>query len=157
MSYTAEHGETSATYRPLAEAPLVDGPNWSMRFIASDDLTQRQFGFFIREMRSRAGGPAPHFHRTFSESFYVLEGTIRFFDGDRWVEGSKGDFLYVPAGGIHAFNHDSDADASMVILFAPGTARENFFREAAEIRASGRELTPEEWTQFYARHDQYMV
>ena len=45
----------------------------------------------------------------------------------------------------------------MLILFAPGAPRERYFEELAEIGASGRELTPEEWADVYARHDQTMV
>jgi hypothetical protein len=55
-----------------------------------------------------------------------------------------GRLLYVPEGGIHAFRNDGDAVARMLILFAPGIARERFFTEIAEIHASGRSLTTEE-------------
>ena len=34
---------------------------------------------------------------------------------------------------------------------------ERFFEEMAEVGNSGRTLTPEEWTDLYARHDQFMV
>ena len=33
----------------------------------------------------------------------------------------------------------------MLILFAPGAARERYFIELEEIRQSGRSLTPDEW------------
>ena len=46
---------------------------------------------------------------------------------------------------------------SILILFAPGTPREAFFGELAEIIASGRQLSEEELATFYRRHDQYMV
>jgi hypothetical protein len=36
-------------------------------------------------------------------------------------------------------------------------AREQFFLEMAELRRSGRTLTPEEMTALYARHDQVMA
>jgi quercetin dioxygenase-like cupin family protein len=108
-------------------------------------------------MHPHAGGPDAHFHRTFSESFYILEGIVRLYDGRDWVEAGAGDFLYVPKGGIHAFSAASDQPASMLILFAPGEARERYFQEVEEIRASGRKLTDDEWTELYARHDQYMV
>lgn len=36
-------------------------------------------------MRAKAGGPKTHFHKTISESFYILDGTVRFFDGPRWI------------------------------------------------------------------------
>jgi hypothetical protein len=45
----------------------------------------------------------------------------------------------------------------MLILFAPAPPREEYFRELAEIGESGRTLSPQEWTELYARHDQYMV
>ena len=38
---------------------------------------------------------------------------------------------------------------------APGTPRERYFAEVAEIDASGRTLSYDEWTELYARHDQY--
>jgi quercetin dioxygenase-like cupin family protein len=108
-------------------------------------------------MAPGAPGAQAHFHRTFSESFYVLAGTVRLHDGNEWFAAAAGDFLYVPEGGLHAFRNDSDEPASMLILFAPGFAREEYFQELAGIRASGRTLSPEEWTDLYARHDQYMA
>ena len=49
---------------------------------------------------SRAvAGPGPHFHRTMSESFFVLTGTVLIYDGTAWVETHPGDFTFVPEGG----------------------------------------------------------
>jgi hypothetical protein len=62
----------------------------------------------------------------------------------------------VPPGGIHAFSNPEGA-ASMLILFAPGAPRESYFEELAEIAAHGRQLSKEEWTNLYRRHDQYMI
>ncbi|WP_327086661.1 cupin domain-containing protein [Nonomuraea sp. NBC_01738] len=80
-----------------------------------------------------------------------------FFNGEKWHEGRPGDFLYVPLGGVHAFRNESGAPASMLLLFTPGAPREAYFEELAEISASGRTLSPEEWDELYLRHDQYMV
>lgn len=106
-------------------------------------------------MPPRSGGPGAHFHKTFSESFYVMSGTVRLYDGESWVNATNGDFLYVPEGGVHAFRNDGGEPASMLILFAPGAAREAYFRELAEIDAAGRQLSEDEWTALFARHDQY--
>ncbi len=157
MSYEGGDGEVSATYRRATTIPGTGGPSGSMLFVAPGSTTRRQFGLFRRDMKPNSGGPGPHIHRTFSESFYVLRGTVRFYDGETWVEATAGDFLYVPKGGIHAFDHDSDRSASMLILFAPGAARERYFMELDEIRRSGRQLSDAEWTELMARHDQYMV
>jgi len=55
---------------------------------------------------------------------------------------------------VHGFRNDADEPASMMILFAPGIARERYFEELAEIRRDGAELSEQEWAEFFARHDQ---
>jgi len=45
----------------------------------------------------------------------------------------------------------------MLILFAPGAPREGYFEELAEIAASGRQLTDEEWLELGRRHDNYFI
>lgn len=92
-----------------------------------------------------------------TESFYILSGTVRLHDGTGWRDAAPGDFLFVPEGGVHAFRNESGEPASMLLLFTPGAPREGYFEELAEIAATGRELSDEEWTEFYHRHDQYMV
>jgi hypothetical protein len=57
-----------------------------------------------------------------------------------------------PEGGAHAFRNDSDESASMLVLFAPGAPREKYFGELADIAATGRQLSEQEWTDLCARH-----
>ena len=73
------------------------------------------------------------------------------------MQATAGDFLYVPEGGIHAFQNAGQDPASMLILFAPGIPREEYFEALAEIGATGREVSDDDWTELYARHDQFMV
>jgi uncharacterized RmlC-like cupin family protein len=157
MSYLGASGEVSAVWRPRADIPTLVRPRSSVAFAAPGSVTNGQYGLFRWEMVPNAGGPDAHFHRTFSEAFYILEGTVHLSNGVDWVEAGAGDFLYVPEGGIHAFANRTDAPATMLILFAPGIPRERFFEELAEIDRSGRTLSPEEWTELYARHDQVMA
>jgi mannose-6-phosphate isomerase-like protein (cupin superfamily) len=158
MSYAGEGGEASAVHVAAdGSSTVVMRSGTVCRFVARGSLTGGRFGLFRWEMTPDSGGPAAHFHRTFSESFYVLSGAVRLFDGRSWLDATAGDFLYVPDGGIHGFRNDSGAAASMLILFAPGAPRERYFEEIAEIGASGRVPTPEEWAELYARHDQTMV
>ena len=105
-------------------------------------------------MAAAQGGPEPHFHRTISESFYVLTGTIRLYDGKEWIDGKPDDFLFVPEGGIHAFRNESGEPAAMLILFAPGAPREAYFETTARL-ARGLKMTDEEKAAFYLRHDTY--
>jgi quercetin dioxygenase-like cupin family protein len=154
MTFT---GETSARYRPVDTPPELVRPTVTSKFLATGATTDGHFGLFQWDMLPQAGGPGAHYHKTFSESFYVLDGKVRLYDGANWVTAVKGDYLYVPPNGVHAFRNDSDDPASMLILFAPGAPRERYFLGIAEIAASGRQLSEEERTAFLAEHDQYMV
>lgn len=158
MTFTQDAGEVSASFRPVAD---VDGLTMKSgtraRFVAPGSATRGQFGIFEWNMPAASGGASPHFHKTFSESFYIISGTVGLYDGARWVSASAGDFLYVPEGGVHGFSNDADSPASMLIIFAPGAPRERYFQEVAENAAAGRVLTDEEWVDLFTRHDQYPV
>ncbi|MBV1853708.1 cupin domain-containing protein [Catellatospora tritici] len=127
------------------------------RFVAPGAATQGRFGLFEWVSAPRTGGTDAHLHKTFSESFYVTAGAVTIYDGARWVTARSGDFLHVPEGVAHGFRNDTDEPASMLVLFAPAPPREEYFRELAEIGASGRTLSEGEWVELWARHDQYQV
>lgn len=90
-----------------------------------------------------------------TESFFVLSGTVRLYD-ERWIDGVPGDYLYVPEGGIHAFRNESGEPASLLLMFAPGAPREDYFETLARL-AEGLVLNDEERTEFYLRHDTYWL
>ena len=92
-----------------------------------------------------------------SEAFHVLHAAVSLYDGRAWLDAGPGDFLHVPPGGVHAFRNSAGA-ASMLILFAPGAPRERYFEELAALTPADRgRMTHQEWTDLYARHDQFIV
>ena len=154
--YTGDAGEVSALYRPGDTTPeLLYSSGGAASYLATGASTNGTFGLYRWDMAAKPNGPSPHFHKTISESFFILSGTVRLFNGEKWLDTKPGDFLYVPEGGIHAFRNESGEPASMLILFAPGAPREPYFETLAEVGAGDRKLTPEEWEEFYLRHDTY--
>ena len=67
------------------------------------------------------------------------------------MTAGSGDFLYVPEGGVHGFR-GSDG-ASMLLTFAPGGPRKDYF----ETLARGEEMGEEERSAFMLRHDTFWV
>lgn len=156
--YLGENGETSGTLRLADTGPdLAMATGTRVHYLGTGGSTNGAFGLYRWEMGPRPGGAGGHFHRTITESFYVLSGTVQLYDGVKWADGRPGDFLHVPEGGVHGFRNESGEPASMLVLFTPGAPREAYFEELADISNSGRELTPEEWTELWLRHDQYAV
>ena len=151
--YLGDTGEASAVLRPASAPPELDQRTTLASYLATGDSTGGKFGLYRWDFKGPRSGPDAHFHRSISESFFVLSGTVRLYDGKRWVDGTPGDFLYVPEGGIHGFRNESGEPASMLILFAPGAPREDYFERVATTG----EMSEEERTEFFLRHDTFWV
>lgn len=155
--YLGETGAVSARFRSVDHpAELRNTSGGGAHYLATGATTDGQFGLYRWDMGPGPSGPDAHFHRTISESFYVLSGTVRLYDGQSWRDGAPGDFLFVPEGGVHAFRNESGEPASMLILFAPGAPREDYFETLADP-ARRDAMDDEQRAAFFVRHDTYWV
>lgn len=152
--YLGDGGEVNATYRAADSPPdLVFESGTTVHYLATGSTTHGLFGLFRWEMAAGPGGARPHFHRGFTESFFVLDGTVQLYDGRRWLDAGAGAFVHVPEGGIHGFRNESDAPVSMLIHFAPGAPRERYFENIRNIAS----LSDEAQAEFFNEHDNHLV
>lgn len=152
--YLGEDGEINAKFRSAdTPAELTAGSGNRTRYLATQASTGGEFGLYRIDMGPGSPGPSTHFHRSISESFFILSGTMRLFGGEEWITARSGDFLHVPVGGLHAFRNESDEPASMLLLFSPGAPREEYFEKVAEMAQRGGE----EFRDFLVRHDSFFV
>lgn len=155
--YDGKSGEVSATIRAGSSEPELVYPNGNrVHYLATGESTGGLFGLYRWEFSGAPGGPGPHFHRSIAESFYIISGAVRVYDGRQWVTATPGDFVHVPPGGIHGFGNESGESASMLLHFAPGAPREAYFEGLARL-ANGEEWTPEQYDEFMAEHDNVWV
>jgi mannose-6-phosphate isomerase-like protein (cupin superfamily) len=152
--YHGESGELSATYRPTGTAPEWTYANGNtVHYLATGASTNGQFGLYRWVMGPQLSGPDPHFHRSISESFFILSGSVRIYDGRRWIDTEPGDFVHVPEGGVHAFRNESGAPAEMLLHFAPGAPREAYFEGLPELK----NMTDDERAAFMLEHDTFWL
>jgi mannose-6-phosphate isomerase-like protein (cupin superfamily) len=151
--YLGDKGEISAVFRSADTAPDLTTGKSDYHYLATSASTGGEFGLYRVNMGPKAGGPSTHFHKTISESFFILSGTLRLFNGEEWIDGTAGDFLYVPVGGLHAFRNESDEPVSMLLLFSPGAPREEYFEKLGEML----QRSSEELAEFLVRHDSYFT
>jgi mannose-6-phosphate isomerase-like protein (cupin superfamily) len=152
--YLGESGEATARLVPATTLPVIQNmPRQNTAYLATGADTGGHFGLYRWDFGTARSGPDPHFHRTITESFYVLSGVVSFHDGESWSDHGTGDFLFVPEGGIHGFRNNSGEPASMLILFTPGAPREEYF----EVLAERRTMTPEERAEFMLKHDTFWL
>jgi mannose-6-phosphate isomerase-like protein (cupin superfamily) len=155
--YHGESGEVSAVLRPANVEPDLKVGTSAATYIMKGEATGGKYGLYRWDMAPGTPGAAPHFHRTLSEAFFVLAGTVGLWDGEKWFDGKPGDFFYVPEGGLHGFRNSSSEAASILILFSPGAPREPYFEGLADRVLGKRTFTPEEFAEFCEAHDNLFV
>ena len=75
------------------------------------------------------GGPGPHSHAAFQESFYVIEGEVVVKTKEQTYTARKGGFACVPLGGVvHDFKNHTDTVAHLLCIVVPA-GLEAFFQE----------------------------
>jgi len=78
------------------------------------------------------GGPGPHSHAGFEESFYVIEGEIEVKSEVSTYIAKKGSFVEIPKGGIvHCFKNKSKETAHILCYVVP-SGLEEFFLEIGQ-------------------------
>jgi quercetin dioxygenase-like cupin family protein len=88
------------------------------------------------------GGPGPHAHANFQESFYVIEGEIEVKSEGATYTAKKGSFVSIPKGGmVHCFKNKTNETAHLLCVVVP-SGLEAFFMEIGQPVAPGAFLAP---------------
>ena len=88
------------------------------------------------------GGPGPHSHASFYESFYVVEGEVEVNSEAGTFIAKKGAFVTIPKGGIvHDFKNKTNENAVLICTVVPA-GLEAFFKEIGKPVAIGEFLPP---------------
>ena len=88
------------------------------------------------------GGPGPHAHAKFQESFHVLEGEVEIKTEAGTYVASKGAFVNIPLGGlVHCFKNETEDLAHLWCVVVPA-GLEQFFEEIAQPSPFGTFTEP---------------
>lgn len=114
---------------PLFAAPGEGRATWfqpnRMTVKATTETTGGAFGL-LESWVAAGSSPPLHVHHREDESFWVLEGRVRFRCGDEEFVGEPGAFVFLPRDVPHTFIVEGDAPARLLTLLTPGGG-EGFF------------------------------
>ena len=111
------------------EAELLDGdPNGTITLLADPDATGGRLTSNRSTFRNGADGAPPHYHNDSAELFFVISGSLQVLVGEQVTTLEEGDLLVVPPGVAHGFAAAPRADADVLFVFTPGTARFDYYR-----------------------------
>jgi quercetin dioxygenase-like cupin family protein len=123
------------------DGPSVSIAGGSYRIVISGDQTNGAFAV-IEMLVPPGGGPGPHAHPDFQESFYVLEGEIELKTKEKTVTAGKDAFVSIPPGGmVHSFKNKTENTARLLCTVVPA-GLDAFFLEAGQPVQPGTFLPP---------------
>ena len=74
--YTGQGGEVSARLVPADNEPAATYPGGNrVTYLSRGEQTGGTYGLYRWDFAEQESGPGAHFHRTITESFYVLGGS----------------------------------------------------------------------------------
>ncbi len=81
-TYLGDHPEATAWLRrPEEPAEITDSTGGTCEYLATGEQTAGRFGLYRWTFGDAESGPDPHFHRSISEQFYILDGEVRLYNG----------------------------------------------------------------------------
>jgi mannose-6-phosphate isomerase-like protein (cupin superfamily) len=115
------------TRKPIFLAPDAgrDYPMGRIRALFKADGSETGHAYSISEwwLEPNTKGPGAHAHEE-DDVFFVIEGTMSFLLGERWVDAPRGSFVLAPAGMTHDFENRSDTRAGVLNFSCPGDFEE---------------------------------
>lgn len=80
------------------------------------------------EFAAGSTGAPPHFHSAGAEMFFVIDGTFEVLAHDKIHTLHAGDVMVIPPGVHHAFGPAPLSSADVLVVFAPGRERFDYYR-----------------------------
>ena len=116
------------------EGATIQGPaGGPLTFKARGEQTNGALTLF-ENVIAPGDGPPLHTHVDEDESWYVLQGALRFRLGEEIADAPAGSFVFVARGTPHCFQNAGTEPARIIVMFTP-SGMERFFDRFATLPA----------------------
>jgi quercetin dioxygenase-like cupin family protein len=91
---------------------------------------------------TKEGEPPWHVHHGVDEAFYILDGEMTVYVGNKAMKGKPGDVIFAPKDVPHTYTVDSPGHARVLLIFSPA-GFEDFVRATSVLATSHFPPPPE--------------
>lgn len=127
--------QSSAKVIEAGKGEILSVAGGSYRIMVSGSETNGDYAT-IEMTVPPGGGPGPHEHAGFHETFFVLEGEVEIKTENGTYTATAGSYAAIPKGGIvHCFKNKTDQVARLLCTVVPA-GLEAFFIEIAQATES---------------------
>ncbi len=119
-------------------AELIDFGSFTVNFLRDKHDTEGGLDVFELTTQPKGRMPVPHYHDTWDETVYGIEGVTTYvIDGvDHHV--GPGESAFVPRKIVHGFDNRTDEIAKCLCILTPGVLGPEYFRELAAVIRAGK-------------------
>jgi quercetin dioxygenase-like cupin family protein len=107
------------------------------------EQTENEWAFIEQTIEPHCPPPPVHKHLNFSESLYLLSGSLTVQLEEEKILVEAGTFILVPKGVYHSFWNESSEPTKFLIFFHPA-GFENFYKEWVELRNQEKTWPPKD-------------
>jgi quercetin dioxygenase-like cupin family protein len=108
-----------------------------IRFLRSKEDTGGSLDVFEMTVEPQARMPVPHYHESWDETVYGLNGVITFQIDGHDTKIGPGETAFIKRGVVHGFRNDAREPAECLCILSPGILGPLYFREMAALSADG--------------------
>jgi len=108
-----------------------------VRFLLESKETGGQLAMFEFAVPAGAKAPMPHYHESYDETIYGLEGIMTFTVDGKPTEIARGETCFIPRGVVHGFNNLKSSSAKALAVVTPALIGPAYFKEMAALVSSG--------------------
>src|SRR3954447_1363781 len=108
-----------------------------LEFLHSKDDTENSLDMFRMTVQPNARMPVPHYHESWDETVYGLNGTLTFRVDGQDIAVGPGQSLFIKRGIVHGFTNETREPATCLSVLTPGVLGAAYFREVAALFAAG--------------------
>ena len=118
--------------RTREDAPALEMLGVRIRFLVSADETAGAWSLLEYTAPASFAGPAPHYHGSTTELFYVLEGNLTLEANGTSQVLTPGGLALVPPAVTHRFSNPAPEPCRFLIQLSPAGV-EGYFAEMAKL------------------------
>jgi quercetin dioxygenase-like cupin family protein len=123
----------------------------TLNFLQSKDETGGSLDMFEMIVQPNARMPVPHYHESWDETIYGLNGTMTFRIDGKDIEIAPGKTVFIRRGIVHSFTNNSGAPATCLATLTPGVLGPGYFHEIAAT-LGGSAPDPAKMKEIMLRH-----
>ena len=116
---------------------IIDIGALRLKFLQTRDDTGGAIDLFEMTLQPNAHMPVPHYHESWDETIYGLDGVSTWRIDGKDIDLAPGETVFIKRGVVHGFANRSGSPATCLCLLSPGALGTHYFKEMAALLGSG--------------------